>query len=61
MEQIFPNSQKFEHVQTVCTRLFFSTHTLEPGNVEKIGVFFNCWYSVATNVKSQTMDSNKYK
>ena len=41
MEQIlriFPNSQKFEHAQTVCTRLFISTHTLEPGNAEKIGV-----------------------
>ena len=38
--QIFPNSQKFEHAQTVCTRLFFYTHTLEPGNGEKLVSFF---------------------
>ena len=31
----FQNSQKSEHAQTVCTRLFFSAHPQESGNEAK--------------------------
>ena len=43
MEQIFRiprNPGGTEHAQTVCTRLFFSAHALEPGNEAIIIVEF---------------------